>query len=154
MSWFKNIPMIGNHSGAKVKGFHDLKFWAENGQIRVVDETTGDLKVVPVRDWLERARSFIRGTKADKYSDEYNETMNLVDQMIAVAREARTQGDPHDPIAMKHLVNTYGTHQFSMTTRASEVPLPPEHVPTHPITFETQAIPDLTIPSATPEPSS
>ena len=118
-------------SNGRVKRFRNQSFWAENGQIRVVDERDGNFVVVNLRDWLERADAFNRGNKYPLDSLDYRKTMQCVEDMITVAKQAKAQGDPHNAADMKHIRNAPINNRIvvprTSTEPAPKLILPPSY---------------------------
>jgi hypothetical protein len=79
----------------KVFDYKQTKFWAERGLINTVHEETGEYKQCSVREWLLRARALSRQAWAEKYPDEREKLITLVENMIRVAKQAKGQGDPY-----------------------------------------------------------
>jgi len=123
--------------------FRKLEFWAESGMVNLVDERfppshPGSFKVIMVREWLERLDTLNKELhRWNKYADERNEMSNFIDNGIACAKEARSQGRPDDPKAAADILKSrrkthfIGTGQSTIlhTSSAESVPegllLPP-----------------------------
>jgi hypothetical protein len=93
-------PIIGpatvrTSSNRKVFDFRNTRFWAERGLIHTVDEKTGAYTSCSVREWLLRAQALSQQAWREKYPDEREQIVTLVENMIRVARQAKVQGDPH-----------------------------------------------------------
>lgn len=123
--------------------FRKLQFWAESGMVNLIDERLppshiGSFKVIMVRDWLERLDTLNKELhRWNKYADERNEMSNFIDNGIACAKEARSQGRPDDSKAVADILKSrrkthfIGTGQSTVlhTSSADSVPegllLPP-----------------------------
>ena len=88
--------------------YRGLKFYAQNGFVCLHDEETGEYFVLTRREFLERAAALsqevkqLRDMMAANPSKKWlvHDRMDLqagVDMMLAVAREAKEQGDRTDP---------------------------------------------------------
>lgn len=88
-------PAIRTSSNRKVFDFRQTKFWAERGLIHTVHEGTGEYTVCSVREWLLRARAMSSQAWREKYPDEREQLVVLVENMVRVAQQAKRQGDPH-----------------------------------------------------------
>lgn len=73
-----------------------LHYWAEGGMVCMEDDGTGEFYVVTVRDWLLRARAISAMARRANYQERVD-LQRTVENMVACAKEARTQGDPLDP---------------------------------------------------------
>ena len=71
-----------------------IKFFALRGLIRVVNEMTGECKIVGLKDFLLRAKAINDSINPQMHRDEKADTHRLVECMIAVAKKAKEQGDP------------------------------------------------------------
>lgn len=100
---------------SKVRRYKDLEFWAEGGCVVVIDNRTGDLHVLPVRDWLERLLELNRGNSREAYPDQRVRLATAVDDGIAVAKEAKAQGDPLDPRTTAQRVKQRRRHMLFPT---------------------------------------
>jgi hypothetical protein len=88
------VPAVWTSSNRKVFDFKQTKFWAERGLIHTVHETTGEYTTCSVREWLLRAQALSRQAWREKYADEREQIITLVEVMVKVARQAKAQGDP------------------------------------------------------------
>jgi hypothetical protein len=79
----------------KLFDYKQTKFWAERGLVHTVHEVTGEYTSCSVREWLLRAQALSRQAWREKYPDEREELITLVEFMVKVARQAKAQGDPH-----------------------------------------------------------
>lgn len=129
--------------------FRKIEFWAERGMIQFVDERfpqedSRSHDVLLVREFLENLRAINAEITYIKYPDERREHEKLVENGIACAKEAKTQGRPDDPEALRQLLKdrrrnwALGNGSGSTilhTASASETPegrlLPP--MPRHPL---------------------
>lgn len=74
------------------------RFYAAEGAIFVHDQETGEEFQIALRDWLERALAFnAMARQPTRYHDEREALTRLVEKMVAVAQEAKRQGDPYRP---------------------------------------------------------
>ena len=87
-------PYVRTSSNRKVFDFRQTKFWAERGLIHTVHEVTGEYTECSVREWLLRAKALSGQAWREKYPDERAQIITLVENMIKVARQAKSQGDP------------------------------------------------------------
>jgi hypothetical protein len=88
-------PTVRTSSNRKVFDYKQTKFWAERGLVHTVHEETGEYKECSVRDWLLRAQALSAQAWREKYADEREKLITLVENMVRVARQAKGQGDPH-----------------------------------------------------------
>jgi hypothetical protein len=88
-------PAVRTSSNKKVFDYRQTKFWAERGLIHTVLETNGEYTTCSVREWLERARALSKQAWREKYHDEREKLVTLVETMVKVAKQAKAQGDPH-----------------------------------------------------------
>lgn len=88
-------PAVRTSSNKKVFDYKQTKFWAERGLIHTVLETTGEYTTCSVREWLLRAQAFSAQAWREKYADEREAIVSLVENMVKVAKQAKGQGDPH-----------------------------------------------------------
>lgn len=79
----------------KVWKFRDQRFYAERGQIHIADEHTGDYRKVSISDFIQRMKAKQAESMKTPYRDERNEMILTVEGMLACARMAKSQGDPH-----------------------------------------------------------
>jgi hypothetical protein len=101
------VPRIWASTRRRVFRYRRQEFWAEGGLCHVVDKDTGQYSPVSVREFLHRARAFSR--EADRlrdqkrWADERDELTKMVADMVVCAQQARAQGDPFDPGALRQL---------------------------------------------------
>lgn len=89
----------------KIRKFGQLSFWAENGLIHLNNEETGKYVCLSRLEALTRAQALSEEAahrRGDKYYDQRNAMVELVEDIIEVVREAKHQGDPHDPKVLEH----------------------------------------------------
>ena len=150
-----NIPIIGHNGGSKVKHFRKTRFWAENGQVRIIYEGHGDdFRVVPIGEFRRRAVALRDANRHAAWTDEYHETVSLVEAMFEVAKQAENQGNPHNPRHMKDVINAYSKNNIVVPHHSYTPPPLVEPRATGPIDINKQApAPDayLTPPTPTPE---
>jgi hypothetical protein len=143
------VHILGQHG---VKNYGNLRIWAEGGLVRVEDKRDGSCETLSVRDALLRAQAISeliseklartrnRTTDARFYTDEINDMQNLVDDVIAVCKQAREQGEPSDPKVIEdrklrspksipasdgdHFMKTGKTRPLSRTLRNNGLILP------------------------------
>jgi len=88
-------PAARTTKNRKVFDYKQTKFWAERGLVHNVHEETGEYSVCSVREWLLRAQALSQQAWREKYPDEREQIVTLVENMVRVARQAKAQGDPH-----------------------------------------------------------
>lgn len=85
-------------------GYEEIKFYAMNGGVVIIDQTDGDFKVVNRKEWLHRCQAI--GAEAAllknciKRSDYERRVklLRLYADMMYAATEAGNQGDHDDPV--------------------------------------------------------
>jgi hypothetical protein len=87
--------VVRTSSNRKVFDYKQTKFWAERGLVHTVHEETGAYSECSVREWLLRAQALSGQAWREKYADEREKLVTLVENMVRVARQAKGQGDPH-----------------------------------------------------------
>jgi hypothetical protein len=99
----------GHGTTGKCYTYRKLKFYAENGFICLHDEDTGEFFVLTRREFLERAQAISEEAKRLRFmaaehpskaawlSADRAELQIAVENMIAVTKEAKEQGDRDDP---------------------------------------------------------
>ena len=85
-----------NKEGKRYR-FRNQLYWACNGRIFIEDQDTGDFKSKSRREMLERADSFNQSISHCHWADEREELHRTVHDLIDCIKEAREQGDPHEP---------------------------------------------------------
>lgn len=98
--------------------YRNLIFWAEKGLVRIEDQRTGSFHTVTRREALLRIKAINDGLYLEKYSDEKAEQQRMVEDMIECVKTAKSQGDPMDPLVMKHFGKEI------KRTRAAKILLP------------------------------
>jgi hypothetical protein len=100
----------GHGTTGKCYTYRGLKFYAKNGFICLHDEATGEFFVLTRKEFLQRAQAIsdeakrlrtIAATnpaKAAWLSADRAELQRAIDDMIAVTKEAKEQGDRNDPV--------------------------------------------------------
>ena len=88
-------PTVRTSSNRKVFDYKQTKFWAERGLVHTVHEETGEYTTCSVREWLLRAQALSKQAWREKYADEREKLVTLVENMVRVAKQAKAQGDPH-----------------------------------------------------------
>src|SRR5437764_38910 len=86
--------------GTKYK-FKNQIFWAEDGMICIEDQRDGDFKCLSRTEAFERAKIFNEELRHTTYPDERDELCRCVVGLRDAYFEAKTQGDPTDPIVRK-----------------------------------------------------
>lgn len=101
-------------------------FWAEDGLCHVVDEDTGEYRAVSAREFLQRAQSFNqsawRGRHDKRWIDERDELIRMVQDMLICIEQAKLQGDPFDPRAIREMVSGRRHSRAAIPRTASESP--------------------------------
>jgi hypothetical protein len=93
--------------------FRMLEFWAHHGRVQVIDYRIDppEHKSEALRDFLLRAQGLILERERVRFAprssagsssnlvaaEEVAELQRCIEGMVACAREAKAQGDPHDP---------------------------------------------------------
>jgi hypothetical protein len=103
-------------------------FWAEDGLCHVVDENTGEYKAIAASEFLKRAQSFNqaawRGRHDKQWIDERDELIRMVQDMLICIEQAKLQGDPFDPRAMRQMVSGGRPTRVSIPRTAAEADVP------------------------------
>jgi hypothetical protein len=86
---------VRTSSNRKVFDYKQTKFWAERGLVHTVHEVTGEYTTCSLRDWLLRAQALSRQAWCEKYPDEREALITLVENMVRVAKQAKAHPDPH-----------------------------------------------------------
>lgn len=97
-----------SRSDNKCHTYKGLKFYAKNGCICLHDEEDGSFFVLTVREFLQRAKALseevekLRKLAAAnplklRYAEERLELQRAIDNMLECCKEAKNQGDRHDP---------------------------------------------------------
>jgi hypothetical protein len=96
-------------STGKCYSYRGLKFYAKNGFICLHDEATGEFFVLTRKEFLQRAQAISEEagrlrhmaaenpSKAAWLSADRAELQQAIENMVAVTREAKDQGDREDP---------------------------------------------------------
>jgi hypothetical protein len=102
-------PRVWATTRQRVFKYRRQDFFAENGLIHVIDKDTGQYSCVSVAEFLQRARGFNKAARrmaAKKmWADERDETTRMVQDMIVCCEQAKRQGDPFDPRALRQMIN-------------------------------------------------
>ena len=88
--------------------FRDQEFWACNGLIYIIDYRDGipddnRFKIETRAEFATRAIMLNEMARGWKWHDERHEFNKAVENMVAVVKEAKRQGDPTDPETAKKL---------------------------------------------------
>lgn len=103
--------MIGLKSG-KVYRFkapeaaYEMRFWAQDGFICMVDEGDGQLLTVSPQEFADRAYALYLQMQRMTHPSEKLTIQRVIDNMKACAKEAIEQGSPTDPKVREY----YATH--------------------------------------------
>lgn len=81
----------------QVYRFAKLRFWAETGLVKIVDELDGSYRVVDPREFLKRAQAMHDQGQRSHYLEERLFYKRLSQQMVDCAQEALQQGSPFEP---------------------------------------------------------
>jgi hypothetical protein len=84
-----------------VRHYRNQTFWAERGMIRCVDERDGEYQTITIAEWLGRAQALSNEAHRTKWADERDDMLQLIEGMVAIAKLAKTQGDPCRPMSAK-----------------------------------------------------
>jgi hypothetical protein len=71
--------------------FRNLRFWAENGLIKMLDESTGEEKVLTIREFLLRIKAINDSIPKLQYYDEKVEHSRFVEEALTICRIAKEQ---------------------------------------------------------------
>jgi len=87
---------------SKVFSFRDLRYWAQDGMVAIIDEKAGDIKYEAPMTMRYRAVSFAREAEHMKdrgghYVDERRELLQAAKNLMEVIKAAEDQGNPMDP---------------------------------------------------------
>lgn len=97
-------------STGKCYSYRGLKFYAQNGFVCLHDEQTGEFFVLTRKEFLERARAIgeearrlrhmaaENPAKAAWLSADRAELQQAIENMVAVTKDAKEQGDRDDPV--------------------------------------------------------
>lgn len=102
--------ILGNHN---VVHYRFLKIWADNGLVKFEDMRNGRYDVLPVhkaKEHLIAINEMLRKSIQDKqyeYINEIEELQKAVADIAGVIKQAKEQGDPFDPKAVKDRVADY-----------------------------------------------
>lgn len=91
--------------GNTVLSFRNLKYWAQDGMVYIIDERDGEIKTEAPMTMRYRAISFAREAESMKdrgghYQDERKELLNAAKNLMQVIKTAEEQGCPLDPNVM------------------------------------------------------
>lgn len=92
-----------------------LVFWAEEGMICILDERyppedPRHLTVLSRRQWLKHLQALSAQIKREEYADERESLLQLIENGVACAREAKRQGDLSDPKDVDYMVRHTRPH--------------------------------------------
>ncbi len=93
-----------------------LRFWAERGLVRCVDERDGSYKILSVRDVLERANALSEMLKREpregftRWAEVRHKIISFLEEIVPVCREAREQGEPTSPSGRKAALSRRPKH--------------------------------------------
>jgi hypothetical protein len=90
----------------KVYSFRDIRYWAQDGMVMIVDERTGEIKSEAPMTMRYRAISFAKesesmGANSGHYQDERRELLRAARSLMDVVKAAEEQGCPLDPRVMQ-----------------------------------------------------
>jgi hypothetical protein len=93
----------------KVLSFRDLKYWAQDGMVYIIDERSGEMKIeAPM---VMRYRAIALAREADSmrqrqghYRDEIKELLLAAKGLMEVILAAEEQGTPTDPEVLRQQV--------------------------------------------------
>ena len=110
----------------RVYKFAKLRFWAETGLVKIVDELDGSYKVVDPREFLKRAEAMHDQGQRSNYIDERLFFKSLAQQMVDCAKEALSQGSPFEPgvLDFYRAHKSYGQPHSIVLDGAAEFPYP------------------------------
>jgi hypothetical protein len=86
--------------------FEKCRYWADRGLIHW-EKDDGDYGSMPVKDALERMRGLsdmvgnIKHGEGYHYASEVSDHQTFIEQMVAIVRRAREQGEPIDAEARR-----------------------------------------------------
>lgn len=81
----------------KVYKYGNLRFWAQDGFIAIVNEITGELRFVSRKEFLQRAKVVNEAAKKNPFKDERLKMIRFAENAIAACQEAYEQGNPLNP---------------------------------------------------------
>ena len=100
----KDIVKEGN-----VLSFRDLRYWAQDGMVAIIDEKTGEMKFEAPMTMRYRAVSLAREADSMRlhgghYVDEQRELLKAARDLMGVVKAAEDQGCPLDPRVLQQQV--------------------------------------------------
>ncbi len=102
--------LLGTHN---VVHYRFLKIWADNGLVKFEDMRDGKFTVLPIHratEHLKAINDMLKKSIQDRqyeYAENIEELQNAVADIAGVIKQAKEQGDPFDPKAVKDRVNEY-----------------------------------------------
>ena len=89
--------------------FRDLRYWAQDGMVAIMDEKNGELKYEAPMTMRYRAVSLAKEAESMKdhgghYVDERRELLSAARDLMTVVRAAEDQGCPLDPRVLQQQV--------------------------------------------------
>jgi len=90
----------------KVLSFRDIRYWAQDGMVAIMDERNGEMKFEAPMNMRYRAVSFASEaesmrTRGGHYVDEHRELLQAAKGLMEVIKAAEEQGCPLDPNVMR-----------------------------------------------------
>ena len=98
------LPRIFAATRPRVFKFRQMEFFAARGLVHKLDRHTGEYRPISIGEFVKQAWTWSAAAKRKGYSDERLEHMRLVEAMITCARQAKAQGDPHSPDAVRSMM--------------------------------------------------
>lgn len=94
---------------SKVLSFRDLRYWAQDGMVYIIDERSGEMKTeAPM---VMRYRAIALAREADSmrqrtghYKDEMKELLLAAKGLMEIVQAAEEQGTPSDPDVLRRQV--------------------------------------------------
>lgn len=87
---------------SRVYRYIDMRFWAQDGVVHVIDERDGRENTVNPEDWKDRAHAMAAEISRCQFPNERIRVTEIVNAMIACATEASAQGSPFDQDAVAY----------------------------------------------------
>lgn len=92
-----------------VMTFRDLRYWAQDGMVAIIDERNGDMKYEAPMTMRYRAVSFAKEaeymrSKGNNYADEIKELLSAARDLMSIVKTAEDQGCPLDPRVLQQQV--------------------------------------------------
>jgi hypothetical protein len=92
-----------------VMTFRDLRYWAQDGMVAIIDERNGDMKYEAPMTMRYRAVAFAKEAeymkdKGNGYADERKELLSAARNLMIIVKAAEDQGCPMDPRVMQQQI--------------------------------------------------